>query len=108
MAGQLLSPALGTLLNLADCEEHFGTLVSSREHFALAAAGFRQTDKGRAVALARVAALDARIVHLTLRLAPSVPPTALVHQAGVIVDPATLGQPMPAAAMSRLMGRSRR
>jgi len=91
-----LDPAPGTLLNLADCEEHFGTLVSAREHFALAAAGFRQKDKGRAVALARVAALDARIAHLTLRLAPSVPPTAVVRKAGVVVDPATLGQPVPA------------
>jgi hypothetical protein len=87
-----LDPAPGTLLNLADCEEHFGALVKAREHFGLAASGFRQGEKGRAVAMERSAALDKRIAHLTLRLAPSVPPTVTVRNAGVIVDPAMLGQ----------------
>jgi hypothetical protein len=87
-----LDPAPGTLLNLADCEEHFGALVKAREHFGLAASGFRQGEKGRAVAVDRAAALEKRIAHLTLRLAPSVPATVTVRNGGVVVDPATLGQ----------------
>jgi hypothetical protein len=89
-----LDPAPGTLLNLADCEEHFGSLVSAREHFSLAASGFPLGDEGRAVALGRVAVLDKRIAHVTLRLAADVPPSAVVKKANVIVDPATLGQPV--------------
>jgi len=86
-----LDPAPGTLLNLADCEEHYGTLVKAREHFRLAAAAFRQADKGRTVALNRAAGLQKRIAHLTLRLAPSVPPAAAVTLDGTAIDSATLG-----------------
>src|SRR5580658_735634 len=68
-----LDPAPGTLLNLADCEEHLGALVKAREHFKLAAFAFPKGEKGQQAAVQRAAALDKRVAHLTLRLGPGVP-----------------------------------
>jgi hypothetical protein len=89
-----LEPAPGTLLNLADCEEHTGHLVSAHEHFGVAASGFPRGDTRRTLALAREAQLDKRIVRLTLRLAPSAPSDAVVHKADTIVPSSSLGSPI--------------
>jgi hypothetical protein len=91
-----IEPAPGTLLNLADCEEHARQLVSAREHFGLAASGFPRGDSRRDVAMQRAAALEARLAHLTLRLAETAPAGTVVRKGGVVVDGATLGQPQPA------------
>jgi len=89
-----IEPAPGTLLNLADCEEHTGHLVSAHEHFGVAASGFPRNDTRRALALSREAQLDKRIVRLTLRLAPSAPADAVVHEGDAIVPTSALGSPM--------------
>ncbi|MGD0528276.1 MAG: hypothetical protein ABSE49_24285 [Polyangiaceae bacterium] len=89
-----LEPAPGTLLNLADCEDHLGRLVSAHEHFGVAASGFPRGDSRRSIALAREAQIDKRIVRLTLRLAPSAPPEAVVHKGDAIVPASSLGSPM--------------
>ena len=89
-----IEPAPGTLLNLADCEDHTGQLVSAHEHFGVAASGFPRGDNRRTLALAREAQLDKRIVRLTLRLAASAPPDAVVHRAGAVVPASALGAPM--------------
>jgi hypothetical protein len=86
-----LEPAPGTLLNLADCEEHSGHLVSAHEHFGLAASGFPRGDTRRNIALQRETALDKRLVRLTLRLAPSVPQGTLVHDGDTILSGSALG-----------------
>jgi hypothetical protein len=89
-----LEPAPGTLLNVADCEERGGQLVAARDHFSLAAAGFGRADSRRGFALGRAEALDKRVAHLTLKLAPSVPPQATVRKGNVLVDATSLGQPV--------------
>jgi hypothetical protein len=89
-----LEPAPGTLLNLADCEEHTGRLVSAHEHFGVAASGFPRGDTRRTFALSHEAQLDKRIVRLTLRLAASAPPDAVVHRGDAIVPASALGSPM--------------
>jgi hypothetical protein len=93
---QRLDPAPGTLLNLADCEEHFGSVVKAREHFALAASGFPANVKGHAEALARANALEGKVAHLRIKLASDLPPTVTVRYDNVIVDPATVGRSMEA------------
>jgi hypothetical protein len=89
-----LEPAPGTLLNLADCEDHQGKLVSAHEHFGVAASGFPRGDTRRSLALAREAQIDRRIVRLTLRLAPSAPPDAVVRQGDATIPASALGSPM--------------
>lgn len=89
-----LEPAPGTLLNLAECETHIGKLVSAHEHFGVAASGFPRGDVRRTVALSREAELDKRVPRLTLRLVPSAPPDAIVHEGEGVLERATLGTPM--------------
>jgi hypothetical protein len=89
-----LEPAPGTLLNLADCEDHTGQLVSAHEHFGVAASGFPRGDNRRTIALAREAQLDRRIVRLTLRLSPAAPPDAVIRKGDAAVPASALGSPM--------------
>jgi hypothetical protein len=89
-----LEPAPGTLLNLAECETHIGKLVSAHEHFGVAASGFPRGDVRRTVALSREAELDRRVPRLTLRLVPSAPPDAIVHEGEGVLERTTLGRPM--------------
>ena len=86
-----LEPAPGTLLNLADCEEHSGKLVSAHEHFGVAASGFPRGDVRRTIALQHESALARRLVHLTLRLAPSAPQDAVVHEGELVIPGPALG-----------------
>ena len=89
-----LEPAPGTLLNLADCEDHQGKLVSAHEHFGVAASGFPRGDTRRSLALAREAQIDRRIVRLTLRLAPSAPPDTVVRQGDATLPTTAIGAPI--------------
>jgi hypothetical protein len=88
-----LEPAPGTMFELADCEEHFGKLVSSWEHYNVAASGFRLDDPRRKIASDRGAALEPRLAHLTLRLASTAPAGTTVRENDTVVDPASMGQP---------------
>ncbi len=72
-------------------EDHAGHLVSAHEHFGVAASGFPRGDARRTLALAREAQVDKRIVRLTLRLAPSAPPDAVVHRGDAVVPASALG-----------------
>jgi len=90
-----LEPAPGTLVNLADCEEHLGKLIQAREHFELAAAGYPRGDQRRSILADRVAVLDKRIAHLTLRLAPTAPAGTSVRKGNVIVAATSLGTSEP-------------
>lgn len=63
-----LDPAPGTLLSLADCEEHERHIVKAREHYQLAASGFPKNDPRRNFANGRAVALEKRIAHVTYHL----------------------------------------
>lgn len=91
---QKLDPAPGTLLNLADCEEHTGDLVSAREHWRAAIAGLPPADEALPIAKRRLEALEARLPKLTLRLAPGAPSDARVMCDGAELAGASLGVPM--------------
>lgn len=88
---QRLDPAAGTLLNLADCEEHIGDLASAWAHWREAIDQLAANDDALPVAKQRLAALDARVPRLTIRLAPSAPAGARVKRDGVELASLSLG-----------------
>lgn len=91
-----LDPRAITLINLADCEEKTGALMSALGHWKDAQT--RANDEGQKPIVEeagkRAATLDPKIPRLTLQLAASSPKDATVERDGKPVDAATLGQPV--------------
>lgn len=90
---QSLDPAPGTLLNLADCEEKLGRLVTASKHVQAALAELPPRDDRARIARERLATLGRRVASVTLRLAPGTPPSGRITRDGVDVTPAELGVP---------------
>lgn len=90
-------PQVGTLLNLAICEEKIGALAEALHHYreAIDKLGAPGGDP-RFLALARRRAdeLDPRVPRLTIRLAPGAPPGTRVLRGGEEVASTTLGVPV--------------
>ncbi len=97
---QRLDPAAGTLLNLADCEEHIGHLATAWESWQEAIALLPVDDNRRPTAKKRAAAIEQRVPHLTIRLAPDAPRDARVRRDAVELGDASLGIPLPVDAGS--------
>ena len=97
-ASQKLDPALGTLLNLADCNEKIGKTASAWAEYREAISLARQAGSAEREAFAadRAKALEAHLSTLTIRAAGGDGAQALdVKRDGVAVDSATLGTPIP-------------
>jgi hypothetical protein len=90
-----LEPALGTLLNLADCEEHVGRVASAWGHFLRLARVLPATDERRQVARERATALAPRVPWVTFVLAPDTPREARVFRDDVEIDSSRLGLLLP-------------
>jgi hypothetical protein len=89
-------PKVGTLLNLAECEEHLEHLVSARAHWQQAAdLAHSQGDARESVAAQHFASLDPRVPKLTVRLRTETAPLATVRRDGVELGPASLGVALP-------------
>lgn len=78
----------GTLLNLAQCEDHAGRLRPALDYWNEGAKQLDPTDERLALARKRIAELEARVPKLTVSLASTAP-------AGVVVR--VDGAPLPAA-----------
>ena len=94
-ASDKLDPALGTELNLADCEEKRGRLASAWELFRTVEEKLSPNDERLAVAHGRALALQARVPRLTLALAPGTPPGSTVRDGNVELGAAAFGLPLP-------------
>jgi hypothetical protein len=94
-ASEKLEPAPGTLLNIADCEQHIGKIVSAEEHFELAASGFSRNDPRRGFVVKRVAEIEKRLAHVTVH-ASGLPPEAHVTRDGAPFDLRSIDQPLKA------------
>jgi len=92
---QRLDPAPGTLLNLADCEEHLGAFASAYEHFKTALETLPAGDDRVPFARQRLAALEKRVPHLTLNAAPGLPAAAKVMRDDVALGSASFGLALP-------------
>jgi len=88
---QRLDPAPGTLMNLADCEEHMGKLASAWEHFLRAKEQLRPGDDRIPYAEQHVAALEPRLPHLVVKLKAGAPAGTKVLRDQVTMGAASLG-----------------
>ncbi|MFT3771880.1 MAG: hypothetical protein QM820_41255 [Minicystis sp.] len=94
-ASYKLDKTLGTLLNLADCEEHVDKIASAWAHWGEAVEMAQKTgDKRADFAQKRRAALTPKLP--MIRLDVTAGKSALtVHRDGVKIDPAAFGVPLP-------------
>ncbi len=95
-SAQLQSTAR-TWLNISDCEQQLGDLVSAQGHAAQGRELARQRNDTELVGIAdqQLAAIDGRLPRLTIRLSAQAPAGSKVQRDGVAVDRASLGSPMP-------------
>jgi hypothetical protein len=84
-----LDPAPGTLLNLADCDEHLGHILEAVKSYRLAAAAFPAKDPRRPYAVKKVAETEKKIAHLSLSLPADLPADATVVRDGAVLPRAT-------------------
>jgi hypothetical protein len=90
-----LDPAVGTTFNIADCEEQLGHLARAWTLFDEVAQRLPTTDKRRAVAQKRAAALEPRLPKLSVRLPADAPAGTRVERDGVELGSASQGTPLP-------------
>jgi hypothetical protein len=93
LVSQEREPAPGTLLNLADCEEHLGRLLDALGHFETAARTFKPGDERVLYARQRALAVAGRAPKLTIRLDPGAVPDTAVELDGV-AGPAPSDKPI--------------
>ena len=92
-----LDAALGTLFNIADCEEKIGRLATSWTLFREVAQRLPADDERRAISLQRAQALEARVPRLSVHLAPTGRTDSVVRRDGVVLGSASLDTWLPVA-----------
>jgi len=90
-----LDSALGTLFNIADCEEKIGRLATSWTLFREVAQRLPADDERRAIALQRAQALEPRVPRLSVHLAPTSRTDRVVRRDGVVLGSASLDTWLP-------------
>jgi hypothetical protein len=90
-----LDPAVGTMLNLADCFEQVGRTASAWQYWRAASDQLPTADKRRATALARAATLEKILSRLTIELRDGSPAGTRVVRDGTTLGAASLGLPLP-------------
>jgi hypothetical protein len=98
-ASERLEPTAGTELNLADCREKNGQLATAWAMFLRAAAAAKRADndgKREAEARRRAAALESRLVYLTISVPVGSRVDGLViKRNGTVIDPGLWDQRVP-------------
>lgn len=94
---QSLDPKVGTLLNLADSEEHVSQLASARQHWQQAVdLAHSLGDERENLAKDRFVAVDKRVPKLTLKAPANAPAGMTVKRDGVEFGAVGYGIPLPA------------
>jgi hypothetical protein len=91
-----LDPAVGTLFNLADCNEHLGKLATAWELFKEVAQRLPGNDDRVPIATGRASALEAQLPRLALGAPPSAPSGLVVLRDGTELGSASFDLPLPA------------
>jgi hypothetical protein len=90
-----LDPAVGTMLNLATCEDKRGHVATAWELFRGALEKLPPSDPRHDYAKAQVDRLEPRLPHVTLTLAAGAPADTKVRDGDVIYSGAAFGLPLP-------------
>lgn len=90
-----LDPAVGTVFNIADCEEKLGRLATSWTLFQEVAQRLPAADNRRAIAEQRASKLEPRVPKLSIRLAHSDHAGVTVRRDGVSLGTASLDTALP-------------
>ena len=90
-----LDPALGTLFNIADCEEKLGHLATAWTLFQEVIQRLPSGDDRRPIAKKRAAALEGRVPKLTITLGGEAPEGTQVRRNDVDLGVASLDTPLP-------------
>jgi hypothetical protein len=90
-----LDPAVGTVFNIADCEEKLGRLATAWQLFQEVAQRLPAGDERQGIARGRARALEPRLPKLAVRLGPAVPAGMLVQRDGVELGAASLETALP-------------
>jgi hypothetical protein len=91
---QRLDPAVGTLLNLATCEERSGRLAVALEHFTLARAQLTADDYRVRFTREQMDSLAKRVAHLVIRVPAKYPAAMHVARDGAELTPASFNVPI--------------
>jgi hypothetical protein len=91
---QTAEPAIGTLLNLAFCEDKLGQLGGALAHLGEALAAAEATDKRRPLISQRIAEVEARMPRVTIRTEKPLEPGVTVSLDAETLDAASLGKPV--------------
>ena len=92
---QRLDPAVGTLLNIADCEEKLGKLASAWTHLRQAIDQMKADDDRLGPIKKRIVALEPRLPRLTIALAQGTPSFTKVTRDDVELAGPQLGTEQP-------------
>ncbi|MBI5548958.1 MAG: hypothetical protein HY901_34175 [Deltaproteobacteria bacterium] len=88
-----LDPAVGTLINLASCEEKQQRVLSAWKHWEEAVKRLSADDKRLPLAKEHATALGKRLPRLTIKLAAEAPQGTVVKRDGAVVPAAAMGAP---------------
>jgi hypothetical protein len=90
-----LDPAVGTVFNIADCEEKLGRLATSWTLFQEVVQRLPSDDERRTIASERARSLEARVPTLTIHLVHSDRTDVVVRRDGVVLGAASLETALP-------------
>jgi hypothetical protein len=90
-----LDPALGTVFNLADCDEHIGKIASAWQLFKEVSQRLPAGDDRIGIANGRAAALEPRLPKLVLKTKATLPSGLTVLRDGVELGSASFDMPIP-------------
>lgn len=98
-----LEPAVGTLLNLGDCEEQQNHVAASLEYYQTALSRLSVTDDRLGPLRTRIEAIERRSGHLEMRLGEGAPRDAKVIVDGEAMPPEKLKTPLVLSAGGHLV-----
>lgn len=84
-----LDPAVGTLINLGDCNEHLGNFEEARGYYQRAFRELKSDDERVQLVATRLSSLERRAARLDVQLGPDAAPGTTVLVDGRVVAPGT-------------------